>query len=427
MPSLSKFNKANVSTSLLLNSMKINSTSLTYIEHLFNSGANINAYDNNGNCSLHVFVSEGRLDIVKYYIDVGANLTLTNSNNYTAVDLALQNKDFKMSRAIRSALLGKKEEDLLEAVSVNNLDKVIEIDKQGANLNACAETGVTSLHLAALNGFVDIANYLIEREVNLNAVDENNVSAIHYALQNDSKNHQNILHNLIKSGANPAIGVIEDFSALYKAVHRGYYEEVKLILLEGVDVNIMFPEYNSTPLHAAVMNQNSEMVHLLLSRGADVTIKDYLGNLAIDYAKEQGSKYIAMILGASIVKFISAAANGKVSLMDLLLKEGADINSLVKSKKYYFNALEIAAEKCEIESVEYLMDQGVTYQNDFFGEGALYKAARSKCYKALDAIIKHGIDAEANNWLGFSALDLVPEYKYVGDLAVETEGTIVVI
>ena len=113
MPSLSKFNKANVSTSLLLNSMKINSTSLTYIEHLFNSGANINAYDNNGNCSLHVFVSEGRLDIVQYYIDVGANLTLTNSNNYTAVDLALQNKDFKMSRAIRSALLGKKEEDII--------------------------------------------------------------------------------------------------------------------------------------------------------------------------------------------------------------------------------------------------------------------------------------------------------------------------
>ncbi len=70
---------------------------------------------------------------------------------------------------------------------------------------------------------------------------------------------------------------------------------------------------------------------------------------------------------------------------------------------------------------------GVTYKNDFFGEGALYKAARSKCYRALDVIIKHGINAEDNNWLGFSALDLVPEYKYIGEQTVETEGAIAAI
>ena len=42
-----------------------------------------------------------------------------------------------------------------------------------------------------------------------------------------------------------------------------------------------------------------------------------------------------------------------------------------------------------------------------------FKKDRRKCYKDLDVIINHGINAEANNWLGFSVLDLVPEYKYI--------------
>jgi ankyrin repeat protein len=425
MPNLSEFNKTDVSTKLLLLAAEINSTDIIYVKHLLNNGADINAYNSEGNNILHMFALKGKLDLVEYLMKSKANLTLLNKDNFTAVDLALQNQHFQVARALRKYLFTDLERDLFHAINQSNLDIIKALDEQGINLNACEEMGVTPLHMAAFYGYLDIVNYLIERKVNLDALTEENISAIHYSLQNKTQHSQEVLFNLVKAGADPSLGNEGDFSALYKAAHRGYHAEVELILSKGMDVNIALPEYNLTALHGAVKNRDTEMVHLLLSKGADITIRDYLGNLPIDYAKEKQVKYLKTILDSSIVQFISAAANGRVDLMDALLQDGADIDSLVKSKKYNFDALGLAASKCQVEAVKYLMEHGVKYKVDFFGEGPLYIAARKKCYKALDIMIDHGVDYKSGNWLNITVLDVAKGYQYGGEIIHSVEDVIV--
>ena len=66
--------------------------------------------------------------------------------------------------------------------------------------------------------------------------------------------------------------------ALHYAVYNGAREAVELLLERGADINALVGlgdwDAGTTPLHKAVDAEDVEMIHFLLSRGADQSIAD---------------------------------------------------------------------------------------------------------------------------------------------------------
>lgn len=100
--------------------------------------------------------------------------------------------------------------------------------------------------------------------------------------------------------------------ALYAAIAGQNIEIVRYLLDKGSDINAIYSESGSTPLDLAVITQDTEVVELLLSRGAKV---DGAGDLGFDYIT---------------YPLHTAISVGNVEIVRILLQYGA--NPLLKTK-----------------------------------------------------------------------------------------------
>ena len=56
-----------------------------------------------------------------------------------------------------------------------------------------------------------------------------------------------------------------------------------------IDINVT-DNHNTTPLHLAAKEGHSDIIHFLLEKGADVSIKDYKDRNPLEIAIEKGNK-----------------------------------------------------------------------------------------------------------------------------------------
>lgn len=282
----------------------------------------------------------------------------------------------------------------------------------GVDPNVAYVNGVSSLHSASLAGYDKMVSYLITTGVNVNALDDYNISVLHYALPglNSTEEHRKITYELLINGADPSVNKDTDFSILYKLAYLDYYESLSLVVRNPkIDVNEIFLEYNLTALHASVANNHLNSTYILLAQGADITIKNLYGNTPYKIAKTEKFFLLAKILKSLNTQLISAAANNKLEIAEDLLNKGANISA---SGYYDEDALKLASEKCHPAMVLFLLKKGARMRTDFFGENALFKAARKKCYSVVEILAKFA-DANfyAKNLFGYSVMDIIPEYK----------------
>ena len=132
---------------------------------------------------------------------------------------------------------------------------------------------------------------------------------------------------------------------------------------------------------------------LILENGADVTLLTS-GNYI---------QPILDILNSDKVRFISAAANNKIKLMESLLAQNIDINANL----YYGRALDLAVQNRHLQAAEYLLEHGAAILPGLLGYTPLHKAARQKNYEMIDLLLTHGANLYYENFLGQSPLDIL--------------------
>ncbi|OQX74328.1 MAG: hypothetical protein B6D59_02880 [Campylobacteraceae bacterium 4484_4] len=147
-------------------------------------------------------------------------------------------------------------EALIEALEEDNLLKVKQLIKQGANLNE--ET-------------------------------EEEASLLFYAFR--KKCSPELIRLMIESGADLSITSPLGISVLDEAIALGDLELIKYLVLEkGFDVNRTRRKSGVTPLMIASSYGYEEIVSFLLEQGAELTALDKLGMSALDYSKRLGKK-----------------------------------------------------------------------------------------------------------------------------------------
>ena len=192
------------------------------------------------------------------------------------------------------------QEEILEAASGGNLDKVKQILNKKPNLiNARNKDGDTPLHYAAWpfsDGFLAIfgkypetVSFLLSSGADVNAKNDMDIMPIHYAayyqgstkIKSEVNGRQvqhweianEIIRLLIEAGAdiNAKAAADKDMTPLHYASYHGMKETVEFLVKMGADINAQLKENNKkvrTPLDVARLYKRPEVIEFLEKNGA---------------------------------------------------------------------------------------------------------------------------------------------------------------
>jgi len=219
------------------------------------------------------------------------------------------------------------------------LDKGAKID--GGN-------GRTALMEASSGGYMEIVKLLLDNGAKINVNDDNGNTALIHA----STGGNIIIKFFINRDKNVNKNVTSsDELALLKGWQQQYTEIVELLLSKGADVNAK-NDFGVTPLMGASESGQLEIVKLLLDKGADVNAKNDFGITPLMVPLKINFRKIKDILSDQVFLKLH---NLYVGIFKLILDKGADVN--VKDAEGY-SILKIAKKNGQTEIMEILNKAG---------------------------------------------------------------------
>ncbi|XP_048575772.1 poly [ADP-ribose] polymerase tankyrase-1 isoform X2 [Nematostella vectensis] len=253
---------------------------------------------------------------------------------------------------------------LCTAVARCDMEEVSRLITLGMDVNATNEDGSTALHVAATRGARGIVQYLIDHRADINAVDswgntplnysdmhEHRAvsqlleglgarrSSRHYSTQEicevSSAGNLQMLRHMVHNGACVSYRDANRRTPLHVSSAEGHLDIVKFLLLQpGIDVNAR-DKSGKTPLLDAIVNNRHEVVEYLKSHGA-VVDETKLVTIATEHARNGDAKSLKRMLRLSghlnasdfdgMTLLHVAAAHGRMRVVSMLLKEGADVS-----------------------------------------------------------------------------------------------------
>jgi len=426
------------------------------VEALFDSGADINARDEQNQTALHQAANRGHAPVVKLLLERGADVNAKNLFGQTPLLAPVYRGSLDIVRALlgagadvdaRSELSGQT--PLLSMSSLRT--KVVEaLLEEGADVNAKGEAcNETALMLAAISGNTATVQALLGKGADVKAASTNGRTAM---LMAEALGHAEVIKLFEGAGAlretSIALVPLEAYVPRYLVVNakrgrplhpqaalallsrgavvkadgeadlllaaiRGDVEAVSALLDKGADVNVRH-EDGWNGLMLAAVNGHSPVVQALLDKGANVDAKENLmGQTALIWAVKGGhTATIKSLLkaGANVnardkfggTALTRAASNGQSEIVKTLLEAGADINA----REYDGDtALIEATGEGYLEIIQELLKAGASVNDkDLDGRTLLMIAAMTGTDKAVKVLLDAGADINAKDNFGSTAL-----------------------
>lgn len=336
-----------------------------------NKDIDINIKDNNGYNIFHLAVTYGQLDIVKFLLEeTNMNVNETIDDKITVLDLAVKNGDrdiiellfnsekyikneIDLTRTIQFAIkTGKR--DIVEFFIENiGLDKIlIYIEHNNSNFdfyfekisrilffsllleqnNNNVEKYEKLIKYAVENNKTNLIGKTIENIRNVNIQNEHGKTLLHYAIETKNQKLCNFLllspfiniNITDKYGKTPIDIAIKNkdiemtrsllkrsvslkmfekniqFSPIFISIRNNNLDALKLLVSHENymdDINEPIGYEGFTPLYYAVINNNYEVVDILLKNGADITAKTNIKNITIfNYVTPENHNMLDILL-----------------------------------------------------------------------------------------------------------------------------------
>ncbi len=186
-------------------------------------------------------------------------------------------------------------EEVIDAVYQNDINKLKNLFKNGGNVNAKGNNGKTALMWAIELEKNQIVEILLKNGANINLKDGLGHTALHSATYAGNIETMKLL---IKKGADANTKNYNNETPLFSI--KATPEILNLLLDAGANPNVQLKDSGNTPLIKAVMLKREQNIKVLLQRGANVHIKNWGGQTALMFArrdniikllKQAGAKY----------------------------------------------------------------------------------------------------------------------------------------
>lgn len=318
---------------LLLVAPYIKDTSL--VKYFTSKGIDINSKDNSGNGIFNYAAKAGNIKLMNYLIKQGINYkklsqegenamifaskgTRSNSNNldfYLYLEnlgispnvrtingttplhaIAYRVKDTSIFEYFLSKGVDINQSDgngntpFMNAAYTNDLNIVKLLSNQLKNVNYQNKKGMTALSNAILRNSIDVISFLLEIGADVHINDKKGNSLSYYLIKSlKSKNLETIKQIakiLLSKGLDITQHQKDGNSLFHLAAETENADLIKWVHSQNVDINTK-NNNGITPLQKVVMSaKDDKIIHLLLSLGADKTIKSDFGENTYDLAME---------------------------------------------------------------------------------------------------------------------------------------------
>jgi len=162
-------------------------------KYLAEKGADVNWSDGNDMTLLHLASAEGQLEVVKYLIEEkGADVNCKDKDENTPLHLAATSGRVAAAKIVADRItnIGRKDKDrmirLMCTAQKGQMDVVrYLVEEKHADVNCQNIYGMTPLHFAAINGQLELVQFLFDHSADVNCKDEEGRTPVHLAACGD--------------------------------------------------------------------------------------------------------------------------------------------------------------------------------------------------------------------------------------------------
>jgi len=420
----------------------------------------VNRRFDDGSTPLQWAVYKGDVAEVKRLLRAGANLKLANNYGVTAMTLAAEVADTGMLKVLLEAGAdadspNPEGQTALHAVArTGNIEAAQVLLKAGATIDAKEKWGgQTPLMWASARRHPAMMELLISKGADVNA-------------RSTDRNYQ----RHVQAEGRPKSLDSGGLSPLAYAARENCMACVEVLLTHKVDINLPDPD-GVSPLLVAIMNANWDIASRLIQAGADVNQWDIFGETPLlnainlrsrrDGGKGSSIDPLNKISGTEIVKtllarganpnmqlffkpanapgamntrgvtpLIRAVFNGDVEMTKLLLEHGADPTITTADRQTPIHAA-LAGRSPEpqaLELIRLLNKAGadvnvvalINHPEEIRGGTALHYAVRKRFRTVITELALAGIDLDAVDQDGLTALDYTQSRGFMPFMALQT-------
>ncbi|RZF38209.1 hypothetical protein LSTR_LSTR005570 [Laodelphax striatellus] len=266
------------------------------VEILMNHSADMEAQsERTKDTPLSLACSGGRYEVVELLLSRGANKEHRNVSDYTPLSLAASG-------------------------GYGNIIKLLLTHGAEINSRTGSKLGISPLMLAAMNGHTGAVKLLLDMGSDINAqIETNRNTALTLAC---FQGRHEVVSLLLDRKANVEHRAKTGLTPLMEAASGGYVEVGRVLLDKGADVNAPpVPSSRDTALTIAADKGHCRFVELLLSRCAQVEVKNKKGNSPLWLAANGGHLNVVELL-YNVGADIDSQDNRKVSCLMAAFRKG---------------------------------------------------------------------------------------------------------
>lgn len=391
----------------------------------------INTKDNSDWTPLHYAVYYNALDVVKFLVGKGADISARDKDGKIPLDLATQENGTGIAEFLKQTQLDL-DKQLLTAVQDRNLSKAEVLVSRGANINTKNDDGYTSLHFAVLKNFQSGIDYLIKKGANIDAKDNLGRTPLHWAARDG---YLGIVQAITEGGANLDVKDKDNKTPSDLASWKGYkniaqylkqvqldkkllaaakgndYHEVQILVSQGASLEAK-DRNGRTSLYMASWNGNLDVVKYLIGKGSSINVKDKDGKTPLGIAIERKYNDVVACLQQILnEQLLAAIENGNLNTIKNLISEGANVNA--KGTLVGISPMHLAVENQDIDFIEFLLSKKADINNtDGQGRTPLFWASYSGYSDVVRYLIDQGANVNIKNQDGKTALDIARDKSH---------------
>ena len=366
--------------------------------------------DNDGWSALHWSAQGDNYEIVTYFADIGTDIHLKTNDGRNCLHIAARKGHLNLCKVLiyeykfdvnMAKIHGRTA--LHFSAEGGHYDLVTYFADMGTDIHLTTNDGLNCLHMAALNGHLNLCKILInEHKFNVNVAGKLGWTALHISAQNGS---YELFTYFADMGTDIYLTTNDGLNCLHIAALNGHLNFCKILINKyNFDVNVA-EKHGRTALHYSTQSGNYELVTYFADMGTDIQLKANNGKNCLHIAALMGDLNLCKMLINKHKFNVDMTDNDGWTALHCSVQSGnyelltyfADMGTDIQLKTNFgINCLHIAAHEGYINLCKVLIDNHKfdVDMTDNDGCTALHRSAQIGNYELVTYFADMGTDIQ---------------------------------